>query len=44
MFRTKIARVLVAVALAVVLYAVAGFVIAPKIVRSALLEEREEGR
>lgn len=38
-FRTKIARVLAAVGLAVVLYAVAGFVIAPKIIRSALLED-----
>src|SRR5450631_3914557 len=37
-FRTKIARILAAIALALVLYAVAGFVIAPKIVRSALLE------
>ena len=36
-FTTKTARVLAVVALAVVLYAVAGFVIAPKIVRSALL-------
>ena len=38
-FKTKIARILAAVAVAVVLYAVAGFVIAPKIVRSALLED-----
>ena len=36
-FRTKSARVLAAIALAVVVYAVAGFVIAPKIVRSTLL-------
>src|SRR5450631_3136392 len=38
-FRTKIARILAAIALALVLYAVAGFVIAPKMVRSALLED-----
>jgi len=38
-FRTKIARIVAAAALAVVLYAVAGFMIAPKIVRSALLED-----
>ncbi len=38
-FRTKIARVFAAVALAVVLYAVAGFVVAPKLIRSALLED-----
>src|ERR1700690_361200 len=38
-FRTKIARLIAAVTLAVVLYAVAGFVIAPRMVRSALLED-----
>jgi hypothetical protein len=38
-FTTKIARIVAAAALAVVLYAVAGFIIAPKIVRSALLED-----
>src|ERR1019366_7671755 len=38
-FTTKIARLFAAAALAVVLYAVAGFIIAPKIVRSALLED-----
>ncbi len=38
-FKMKIARILAAVALAVVLYAAAGFVIAPKMLRSALLED-----
>lgn len=38
-FRTKLARILAAIALAVALYAVAGFVIAPKLARKALLED-----
>jgi hypothetical protein len=39
LFRTRIARVLAALAVAVGLYALAGFVIAPKIARHALLED-----
>src|ERR1700761_7343345 len=38
-FRTTIARIVLGVALAVGLYALAGFVIAPKVLRGKLLEE-----
>ncbi len=38
LLKTKTARILIAVALVVALYAAAGFLLAPKLVRSALLE------
>jgi len=41
-FRTKIVRIIAGLALAVALYALAGFVIAPKIVRHALLKDIPE--
>jgi len=39
LFRTRIARIVLGVAVVVGLYALAGFVIAPKVLRSKLLEE-----
>ena len=39
LFRTRIARIVLGVAVVVGLYALAGFVIAPKLLRSKLLEE-----
>jgi len=39
LFRTTIARIVLGVTLVVGLYALAGFVIAPKVLRSKLLEE-----